>query len=141
MSREMGSGKLLRVLTALGAAGVGAAFFLAPPERFWANWVLWFLAYATVGLGCLFIVALEHLVNSRWSVPIRRMPERLSGLLLLAVPAGLVALFSLRVLYPWARGGALPEVVARKAVWLNAPFFTCVFCSASLSGASSTGFS
>ena len=117
--------RALWALTALGAAGVIAAYFAAPRERFWANWVFWFLALATVGLGCLFIVALEHLVNSRWSVPIRRTPERLASLVIPSAAAGLLALFSLPVLYPWARPGeALPEVVLRKAAWLNIPFFS-----------------
>jgi len=55
-------------------------------ERFWANWLLWFLFLVSIGLGSLFIVALEHLVGAKWSVPIRRTAERLGGLVLLAVP-------------------------------------------------------
>ncbi|MFH2202251.1 MAG: quinol:cytochrome C oxidoreductase [Elusimicrobiota bacterium] len=93
-------------------------------ERFWANWLLWFLFLSGTGLGCLFIVALEHLVGARWSVPIRRVCERLSGLLNLAVPLGLIALFSLPVLYPWARPEAAANpLIAGKAAWLNIPFF------------------
>ena len=85
----------------LGLAGVVAACFFAGWERFWANWILWFLFLLTIGLGCLFLVALEHVVGARWSIPLRRVPERLSGLVLLMAPVALLALFSLPVLYPW----------------------------------------
>jgi hypothetical protein len=107
-----------------GLAGVVATSLVSGWERFWANWILWFLFLLTIGLGCLFIVALEHLVGARWSVPLRRVPERLSSLLLLVGPAALLALFALPILYPWTRPESLKDpVIAGKAVWLNIPFF------------------
>lgn len=94
-------------------------------ERFWANWLLWFLFVLSIGLGSLFIVALEHLVGAKWSVPIRRAAERLGGLVLLAIPLGLVALLSLPSLYPWARPEAADDpLLVAKAPWLNMPFFS-----------------
>jgi len=108
-----------------GALGVLASYATVAPERFWANWLLWFLYLLTIGLGSLFVVALEHLVGAKWSVPIRRVPERLSGLVVLAAPLALIALFALPVLYPWARPDAAHNaVIAAKAPWLNIPFFT-----------------
>jgi hypothetical protein len=120
-----GATKILAAGTAAGLAGVIATGFFAGWERFWVNWILWFVFLLTIGLGCLFIVALEHVVGARWSVPLRRIPERLSGLTILMAPAALLALFALPVLYPWTGSEALKEpVVAGKAVWLNVPFFT-----------------
>jgi hypothetical protein len=79
----------------------------------------------TIGLGCLFLVALEHTVGARWSIPLRRVPERLSGLVLLMAPVALLALFSLPVLYPWTQTEALKNpIIAGKAAWLNMPFFS-----------------
>ena len=66
--------RALAVTAVLGLAGVAAAFFFAGWERFWANWILWFLFLLTIGLGCLFLVALEHTVGARWSIPLRRVP-------------------------------------------------------------------
>jgi hypothetical protein len=118
-----GSTKLLAA-TAAGMAGMVATFLVAGRERFWANWIIWFVFVLTTGLGCLFIVALEHVVGAKWSVPLRRVPERLSSLVLLMGPAALLALFSLPVLYSWTRPeGRQDPVVAGKAVWLNTPFF------------------
>jgi hypothetical protein len=110
---------------ALGGAGVVGAYWTAGLERFWANWILWFIFLFTVGLGSLFIVALEHLINAKWSVPIRRIPERLATLLVPVVPIGLIALGALPVLYPGTRPEALQNpVLAGKAFWLGQPFFS-----------------
>jgi hypothetical protein len=115
----------LKVILTLGLAGVIASFFISGGERFWANWILWFLFLLTIGLGSLFIVALEHIVGAKWSIPLRRVPERLSSFALLMGPAALIALFSLRVLYPWTKPeSASDPVVAGKAAWLNIPFFS-----------------
>ncbi len=116
---------LLWGATALGALGVLGSYFAAGPERFWANWVLWFVLMFTLGLGSLFIVALEHLVAAKWSVPVRRIPERLATLLLPAIPVGLIALCALPVLYPGSRPEAAHHpILAGKAFWLSVPFFS-----------------
>ncbi|MBN2337147.1 MAG: hypothetical protein JXP48_01295 [Acidobacteria bacterium] len=109
---------------ALGLAGVAAAFFLCERERFWINWVLWFLFLLTTGLGSLFLVALEHVVGARWSVPLRRVPETIAGLVPPMGAAALVGLLSLGTLYPWTSAEGLRDpLVAAKAGWLNEPFF------------------
>jgi hypothetical protein len=115
----------LIIVAIIGLAGVIAASLFAGWERFWANWILWFLFLLTIGLGSLFIVALEHVVGAKWSIPLRRIPERLSSLALLMGPASLIALFSLRFLYSWTKPEAAQDpIVAGKAVWLNIPFFS-----------------
>jgi hypothetical protein len=116
--------KILVVGAVAGLAGVVATSLVSGGTRFWVNWILWFLFVLTIGLGSLFIVALEHVVGARWSVPLRRIPERLSSLAVLMGPAAFLALFSLPLLYPWTRPESLEDpVVAGKAVWLNVPFF------------------
>jgi hypothetical protein len=120
-----GTDKKLAIMGALGLAGAIATIFLCGWERFWVNWILWFVFLLTIGLGCMFIVALEHVVGARWSIPLRRIPERLSGLVLLMGPATLLGLFSLRYLYPWTNPESLKNpVIGGKAVWLNVPFFS-----------------
>ena len=125
MSQNKPSSSLLWGATALGAVGVLASYLTAGHERFWANWVFWFVLMFTLGLGALFIVALEHLVSARWSVPIRRIPERIATLLLPAIPVGLIALCALPVLYPGSRPEAAQNhILAGKAFWLSVPFFS-----------------
>jgi hypothetical protein len=121
----MNARRLIQAATLAGALGVALAFLAVDPERFWANWVLWFVFFLTVGLGALFLVALEHLVNARWSAPIRRVAERLSSLLLLAMPLAVVALAALPTLFHEWTGpeAANHAAVAGKAGWLNVRFF------------------
>src|ERR1035438_6979029 len=125
MSQNKNPSFLLWGATALGALGVLASYTVAGHERFWANWVLWFVLMFTLGLGSLFIVALEHLVGAKWSVPVRRIPERIATLLLPAIPVGLIALCALPVLYPGSRPEAAQNhILAGKAFWLSVPFFS-----------------
>ena len=98
-----------------------------PMRRFFANWVVWFAAVLSVGLGALFMVALEHLVGARWSVPLRRVPERIAGLLwplMIAAAIGLFAFAGDNPLYIWAKDSAAQDaILGPKLVWLNVPFF------------------
>jgi hypothetical protein len=111
-------------MTVLGAIGAVAVYATQGPARFWANWLLWTIYWLTLGLGSLFIVALERLIGATWSVPMRRVPERLASLLLLAIPLLIVALFALPVLFPWMHDEARHNpILVAKAAWLNLPFF------------------
>jgi hypothetical protein len=127
---------ILIAATGLGIAGVAAAYIAGGDEghaRFWASWLFWFLLVLTTGLGALFILGLEHLVGSRWSVPVRRVPERLSTLALFAAPLGFIALLALPSIFPWARPEGRSPIVAGKSAWLNPTFFAVrVIASAAL---------
>jgi hypothetical protein len=92
-------------MTVVGAAGTAAAYVSAGPARFWANWIVWTLFLLTIGLGNLFLVALERLVGAHWSVPMRRVPERIASLIPLAIPLLIIAFFGVPVLFPWTPRG------------------------------------
>ena len=122
--RGMGADRKLIVLAGAGLVGIVVSWIVSGGERFWANWILWFLFLLTIGLGSLFIVALEHVVGARWSIPLRRVPERLSSLVLIVAPIALLALLSLDSLYSWTSPEALANpIIAGKRPWLNVPFF------------------
>ncbi len=124
MSATGSAGKLLGAAALVGLCGAAATYLVETPTRFWTNYLIWFLFLLTVGLGTLFMVALEYLVGSVWSVPVRRVPERLASFTLVAGPLALFGLLSLKVIYPWTQAGAAANpVLAGKAVWLNVPFF------------------
>jgi hypothetical protein len=119
----------------VGAAGVAGAFFAATRDRFWASFIVWFLFVLTIGLGALFLVALNWLVGARWSVPLRRSSERIASLVVLAAPLAVIGLFALPVLYPWTFPDAAKNpVIVAKSAWLNVPFFAgrSVGCAALL---------
>jgi hypothetical protein len=132
------AGPIWPLLSLLGLAGVVASWF-ADIERFAANWVIWSVGFAGLAIGALFIVALEHLTRAQWSIVLRRVPERLSGLLpaafvLFLVGTGLIWLaFSghgpAGEYFPWA-SGHFAELAAAgdyhansKAIWFSTPFF------------------
>ena len=120
-----GTPRILVAGSVMGLAGVVAAYLFAGAERFWLNWITWFLFVLTTGLGAFFIVALEHVVGARWSIPLRRVPERVSSLVVLMAPAVLLALFSLPVIYSWTRPESMSNpLIAGKSAWLNVPFFS-----------------
>lgn len=124
---------LLVAMVLLGGAGAAAVYAGVGPERFWANWLLWTLFLLTLGLGNLFLVALERLVGAHWSVPMRRVPERLASLIPLSVPLLLVALLGVRALLPWTRPEAAHNpILVAKSPWLNLPFLVVrlIVCAA-----------
>ncbi len=117
-------GRALLAAAAVGAAGMAATYFLDGAARFWANWLLWFVILACLALGTLFLVALQHITGSLWSVPMRRVPERIAALTPWLVPVAAVALFSVPAVFSWTQPGAdavTPLVL--KSAWLNYPFF------------------
>lgn len=125
-------------LALVGLVGVAATWFL-DVERFAANWTVWSVGFAGVAIGALFIVALEHLTRAQWSIVLRRMPERIAGLLpaafaLFLIGTGLIWLAfhetgTTGEFFPWASGHFAHLVEAgdahsaSKAVWYSLPFF------------------
>ena len=115
---------LLGAMTLIGAAGSAGVYFSVGRERFWLNWLVWTLFLLTLGLGNLFLVALERLVGAHWSVPMRRVPERIASLIPLAVPLLLIAFFGVPVILPWTYPEAAHNpILVAKTPWLNLPFF------------------
>ena len=112
------------VVLAIGVVLVAAAGIL-DPVRFMANWLVLFVFVLTVGLGCLFVVALEYTVNARWSVPFRRVSEHLAALVPVSLVLAVPVLIGMHHLYEWTHVEvvAADPVLAGKASYLNVPFF------------------
>ena len=120
-------GKIRRPAAAVGAVALAAcvAGAFASPPAFFRGYLIGYVFFAGLALGCMSVVMLHYLTGGAWGIPIRRPLEAgtrtLPLLALLFVPLG----FGLKYLYPWAR----PEEVARdpvlqaKHAYLNAPFF------------------
>jgi len=115
----------LAFIVGVAALAVCAAGAIASPEQFFRSYLVAYLFWAGIALGCFAIIMLHHLVGGRWGDVVRRLLE--SGtrtfplVLLLVIPL----LFGLRHLYVWAR----PEVIAgdelleHKSPYLNHAFF------------------
>jgi hypothetical protein len=88
-----------------------------------------FLFLTSIGIGALFLVALEYIAGAVWSVPMRRVNEFLAALIPIAALMALPLFFHLHDLYQWVNG----EIVAHDTVlkikepYLNVNFFTIRF--------------
>jgi len=122
-----GGRTLVAALIALAvvAGAASATRWSADPRRFAFAYLTAYTFVASLGVGALAWLMIQHVVGAVWSVSVRRLLEDLTrplpciALLFLPIALNLVRL------YAWAdpaRVRADPEL-ARKAVWLNPVFF------------------
>ena len=117
-----------------GIVALAASFVLAlfDDEAFLRAYVTNYAFLASLGLGALFFVILQHLTRAGWSVVVRRLAEDVTAifplLAILAIPIVVAMLLGFDVVhrvYPWTD----PEHVAHDPIlqgkqgYLNVPFF------------------
>jgi hypothetical protein len=95
------------------------------PTQFFRSYLLGYIFWLGVALGCAAILMLHHLVGGSWGFPIRRMLESGTRTLLLMAAFTVPLLFGLRQLYVWASSASAHAQMAieEKALYLNIPFF------------------
>ncbi|MCB0104896.1 MAG: hypothetical protein KDE53_03290 [Caldilineaceae bacterium] len=113
------------LIMAAGGVLLAVVGFFLDAAQFWQSYLLAFLFWLAMGLGCLGFVMLHHLAGGRWSALIRRIME--TGAMTLPIMALLFLplLFGLRTLYPWLNSEhvAASDLLQQKAAYLNLPFF------------------
>jgi hypothetical protein len=103
-----------------------AAGFAVDRAQFFRSWLFGWLFWVGVAVGCLGLAMLNHLTGGLWGLVPRRLHEAAArtvpALAVLFVPV----LLGLPSLYPWASAetAAADEVIRKKALYLNVPFFT-----------------
>lgn len=112
------------LLAGIGGLVLAVIGFLLDREQFLRSYLFAYLYWTGMGLGCLAILLLHHVVGGKWGMLIRRMCEAgartlpFMGLLLIPV------FFGISVLYVWARPEASTDAnLQSKAAYLNVPFF------------------
>jgi len=115
-----------RALLVGGVAAVAAiAGFILDPAQFYRSYLLAFVYWLSIALGCFALMTLHHLSRGSWGLMIRRILEAASHTLPILALFFLPLIPGLRTLYHWAR----PEDVAadphlqHQALYLNVPFF------------------
>ncbi len=109
-------------VVALGLCGAGA---LTSPAQFLRSYLVAYLFWFGIALGCLVILMIHHIAGGAWGAVIRRVLESGTRTLPLMALLFLPLAFGLGSLYEWAR----PEAVAHDALlqhnrpYLNVPFF------------------
>jgi hypothetical protein len=102
-----------------------AAGFALDRGQFFRSYLLGWLFWAGIGVGCLGLAMLNHLTGGLWGLVPRRFHEAAARTLPLMGLLFVPVLLGVSSLYAWAR----PETVAadallqQKAAYLNVPFF------------------
>jgi hypothetical protein len=110
-------------LAVIGLAGA-AVTARQDPTRFLAAWLVAFVFFLTLALGCLYFVLMHTAAQGGWGVAVRRLAEDAAGTIPLFVLLFLPVAFGLRSLYPWAHPDAAADTLLRwKRPYLNEGFF------------------
>jgi hypothetical protein len=109
----------------LAALALCVAGAFHSPTQFFRSYLLAFVFWVGVALGCSAILMLHHLVGGRWGFPLRRCLESGTQTFYLMAVLAVPLLFGLRLLYRWADLAQvkLDPVLQYKAPYLNVPFF------------------
>ncbi len=127
MLDEAGKKKVLNA--AYGLVGLGAvasiAAYATDAKHFAFSYLAGFAWLATIGLGALFFVIIQHLTRAGWSVMARRQAEWVSLVLPACVALFMpIALFAHDLYHHWMSSEAAhDELIHEKSAYLNMPFF------------------
>lgn len=112
------------LLLATGVVLVIAAFAIEPVRASFGAVIL-YLLMVSIGVGAIFLLALEFITGAVWSVPMRRVPEFLAGIAPFLVILILPLFLHMHDLFHWTHAEAVQAdpILAEKAPYLNTTFF------------------
>jgi hypothetical protein len=126
-SIQTGLGRFQRASLVVGLLGLTLCFAGAShsPVQFFRSYLLAFVFWVGVALGCTAILMLHHMVGGRWGFLLRRLLESGTRTFYLMAVLALPLLFGLRLLYSWAdpEKVRLDPILQYKQPYLNVPFF------------------
>ena len=104
---------------------LGVVAFFADHSRAVYNYLVAYTFMISIGLGALFLVALEYVAGADWSVPFRRIVEFFAATIPLLAILVIPLLFNVGDLFHWSHAEVVAEdkVLQGKAPYLNVPFF------------------
>ncbi len=113
------------ILTVVGLILVVLAYFTDPTRSAFNNVIL-LMFLTSIGLGSLFLVALEYIGGAVWSTPFRRIAEIFGAVLLIVPIVAIPIFFNLHDLYHWTHLNVVAndEILSQKSSYLNQTFFT-----------------
>jgi hypothetical protein len=116
--------KIGMTLLAVGVI-LGVAAFFVDHSRAVYNYLIAFTFMISIGVGALFLIALEYIVGADWSVPIRRVVEFFAATIPLLALLVIPLLLNVGELFHWSHADAVAkdEILNAKAPYLNIPFF------------------
>jgi hypothetical protein len=119
--------RLERIALAVGvlALALSLAAGLHNPTQFLRSYLVAFIFWIGLSLGCSAILMLHHVVGGTWGFPLRRLLESGTATFWLMAALILPILYRLPLLYSWADPSkvALDALLQYKHPYLNVPFF------------------
>jgi hypothetical protein len=115
----------ISLLVALAGLALSVFSAFLDLQQFWRSYLLAYIFWLEIALGCLGMVMLHHLVGGRWSALLRRLMETGATTLPLMALLFLPLLFGATTLYPWANSEEISHsaILQAKSSYLNLPFF------------------
>ncbi len=106
-------------------AGVSVAWALYSPVEFFQAYLLGYVFWVGVTLGCLGVLMLHHMVSGAWGFVIQRISEAGARTIALMTILFIPLVAGLHDLYPWTRPDSIlgGEIVRFKSLYLSTPFF------------------
>lgn len=126
MKKEI-PGRVFYIGAVLAGVGLLLGFiaFMFDRTRSSYNVLIAFMFLMSIGVGSLFLVALEYIAGAVWSTPFRRVPELLSSMLFVLPFIAVILLLNSGDLFHWAHHEAVEHdaVLKAKSPYLNVTFF------------------
>lgn len=116
-------------LVALAAGAAGALVSSESREQFFRSYLLAYIFWIAIPLGCLAILMLQHMSGGVWGLVTRRVLESSTRTFPLLALLFIPLLFGLKSIFPWASpeklaaSPALNHAVEQKHLYLNIGFF------------------
>ena len=114
------------LVVGLAALVLCAALGFRDPVQFFRSYLLAFVFWMGLPLGCGALLMIQYLIGGTWGFPLRRPLESGTKTFYLMAVLVLPILFKLPLLYPWANSAVVQAdpLLQYKHAYLNEPFFT-----------------
>jgi hypothetical protein len=98
---------------------------MGKPEMFYRSYLLAFVFWNGLAVGSLAVLMLQYLTGGAWGIAIRRPLEAAARTIPLCALFFVPIVFGMHSLYEWTHADvvAKDELLHKKAVYLNTPFF------------------
>ncbi|MGI8654911.1 MAG: hypothetical protein ACR2LC_06805 [Pyrinomonadaceae bacterium] len=122
---------LIAGISGLALCGVG---WFVNAEQFFRSYLVAFVFWTGLALGCLGILMLQYLTGGAWGIIIRRALEAATGTLPLMALLFVPLIFGIHHLYIWSHPAdfvadeVLHKILLHKQPYLNTPFFIARAC-------------
>lgn len=127
LSSESKTSTAFFLLAAVGLLASITGYFMLGEDKsqFYFSYLTSFSFVASISLGALFFVMLQHVTKSKWSVTIRRIPEAISANIWILVILFIPIVFGMHDLYHWTHEDVVANdpILSAKEPYLNIPFF------------------